>query len=267
VSFSSLTRGIHQSTRSTTGATGESYALQYSAGAHVGNFLHALLENIQPDRPLREQLEQQVPYLTLKHNQKPKPVLAKLEEWLNNILHTPLNNTGLTLAGIPADRRIPELEFDFSTKGVNQKSLDTILQQAAGIDLPPLPAGYFRGMVTGSIDLVFEHDGRYYIADYKSNLLGRQLDDYRLDNLTKQIFARRYDLQYLLYTLALHRHLRVRLADYDYERDFGGAYYLFLRGMTPDTGESHGVFFNKPSSQLIKALDEQIFSIPEAQAS
>lgn len=267
VSFSSLTRGIHQSTRSTTRVTGENYALQYAAGAHVGNFLHALLESIQPDLPLQKQLERLVPYLVLKHNQNPKPDIGKLEGWLNNILHTPLDATGLTLATIPGDRRIPELEFDFSTNGVNQKALDKVLQQAAGIELPPLPTGYFRGMVTGSIDLAFEHDGRYYIADYKSNLLGRQLDDYHPDNLSKQILARRYDLQYLLYTLALHRHLQARLPGYEYERDFGGAYYLFLRGMTPETGASRGVFFNKPSTELIKTLDEQIFAIPEAQAS
>ncbi|VEI45150.1 exodeoxyribonuclease V subunit beta [Actinobacillus equuli] len=46
-------------------------------------------------------------------------------------------------------------------------------------------------------------------------------------------------MQYLLYTLALHRYLRVRLGEqYEYERDFGGVAYLFLRGMngTPNSG-------------------------------
>jgi len=267
VSFSSLTRGIHQATRIPAGTIGETFALQYPAGAHVGSFMHALLERIQPNQPLREQFERLVPYMTLKYGLKPEQDIDQLEVWLNDILHTPLDDTGLTLASIPSNRRIPELTFDFSTQQVDQQALDSLLRETVGSDVPPIPVGQFRGMVTGSIDLVFEYNGRYYLSDYKSNLLGRQLDDYLSANLTKQILARRYDLQYLLYTLALHRHLRSRLPDYNYERDFGGVYYLFLRGMTPATGASRGVFFTRPSPQLVKTLDEKIFTIPEAQPS
>jgi exodeoxyribonuclease V beta subunit len=112
-------------------------------------------------------------------------------------------------------------------------------------------------MVTGVIDLVFEHGGRFYVADYKSNLLGRRFDDYAPQALRGAMLARRYDLQYLLYTLALHRWLATRLADYDPARHLGGVYYLFLRGMRPETGPDRGVFFAPPEPALIDALDKQ----------
>jgi exodeoxyribonuclease V beta subunit len=71
------------------------------------------------------------------------------------------------------------------------------------------------------------------------------------------MLARRYDLQYLLYTLALHRWLATRLPDYDPARHLGGVYYLFLRGMHPQTGPDRGVFFAPPEPALIDALDKQ----------
>ena len=66
----------------------------------------------------------------------------------------------------------------------------------------------------------------------------------------------RYQLQYLIYLLALHRYLRTRLQDYDYDRHIGGAFYLFLRGMEPAAGTRRGVFFDRPSLECIEALDK-----------
>jgi len=74
------------------------------------------------------------------------------------------------------------------------------------------------------------------------------------------VYERRYDLQYLLYTLALDRYLRRRLSGYHYHRHFGGVYYLFLRGMRPETGPTCGVYFDRPAVDLIEALDGQVFS-------
>jgi exodeoxyribonuclease V beta subunit len=115
-------------------------------------------------------------------------------------------------------------------------------------------------MITGIIDLVFEHEGRYYIADYKSNLLGTQLEDYTPDKLRKAILDRRYDLQYLLYVLALHRYLRQRVRGYDYSQHMGGVYYLFLRGMRPASGPRYGVYHELPARELIERLDQQVFA-------
>jgi exodeoxyribonuclease V beta subunit len=80
-----------------------------------------------------------------------------------------------------------------------------------------------NGMLKGFIDLVFEHDGRYFVADYKSNWLGPDDAAYGAEAMRAAILAHRYELQYALYLLALHRLLKARLPDYDYDRHVGGA--------------------------------------------
>ncbi|NIC39599.1 PD-(D/E)XK nuclease family protein, partial [Aquabacterium sp. A08] len=100
-----------------------------------------------------------------------------------------------------------------------------------GAPRPPLRDDRLHGMFKGFMDLVFEHRGRYYVADYKSNWLGPHDADYTADALRAEVLRARYELQYALYLLALHRLLRQRLPGYDYDRHMGGAVYLFLRGL------------------------------------
>lgn len=115
-------------------------------------------------------------------------------------------------------------------------------------------------MLKGFIDLVFRWQGRFYVLDYKSNYLGDTAADYAPDALARAMLDHRYDLQYQLYTLALHRYLKTRVPDYDYERHIGGVYYLFLRGMQgadSNGDEQHGangVFYCRPDVQLINEL-------------
>jgi exodeoxyribonuclease V beta subunit len=120
-------------------------------------------------------------------------------------------------------------------------------------------------MLTGIIDLVFEHQQKFYIVDYKSNFLGGDLQDYRPDRLRQAVLDRRYDLQYLLYTVALHRYLRQRLKDYQYRRHFGGVYYLFLRGMRPQLGPDSGVFHDLPDETLINWLDSGLLACEQGE--
>ena len=105
----------------------------------------------------------------------------------------------------------------------------------------------------GFIDLVFEHNGRFYLIDYKSNHLGDKPQDYAADALRPAMQLHKYDLQYLIYTVALHRYLGQRVPGYDYAEHFGGVYYLFLRGMRP--GGSYGVYHDRPQQSLIAELD------------
>jgi len=107
----------------------------------------------------------------------------------------------------------------------------------------------------GFIDLVLRHQGRFYIIDYKSNRLGDRLTAYEHDGLHAAIRHHHYDLQYLIYTLALHRFLSRQLPGYDYRTHFGGVYYLFLRGMRPSAGPRRGVWYDRPPYELIAALD------------
>jgi exodeoxyribonuclease V beta subunit len=112
-----------------------------------------------------------------------------------------------------------------------------------------------RGFIRGFVDLVFEFERRYYLADYKSNWLGNRHEDYAPAQLAAAMSEAFYDLQYLLYTVALHRYLRLRIRDYDYDRHFGGVYYLFVRGMQPQHGCSSGVYATRPEKVLIERLD------------
>lgn len=181
-----------------------------------------------------------------------------LEQMLRDVLGCDLDGRGLRLGQIPADRRQSELGFDLALEGLDAAALNALLRtqgglsaRAQGLEFPRL-----RGMFSGFIDLVFEHGGRYYVADFKSNHLGDTLDAYTGASLEQSILHHRYDLQYVLYTLALHRLLDQRLGRaYEYERHVGGAFYLFLRGIRARAGNSAGVFFARPARDLILALD------------
>jgi exodeoxyribonuclease V beta subunit len=108
-------------------------------------------------------------------------------------------------------------------------------------------------MLKGFMDLVFEQGGRYYVADYKSNWLGSEDQDYTAEAMRAAVLEKRYELQYTLYLLALHRQLKVRLGGaYDYDRHIGGAVYIFLRGLA---GPAGGLHVEKPPKALIEALD------------
>jgi len=111
-----------------------------------------------------------------------------------------------------------------------------------------------KGMLMGFIDMVFEHDGRYYLLDWKSNHLGNSIEEYRQDSLKRAMEENLYALQYLLYTVALNRYLSMRVRDYSYASHFGGVFYLFLRGVSSRKGDRSGIFFDRPSEELIDAL-------------
>ncbi len=160
-----------------------------------------------------------------------------------------------SLASLSAGAYLAELEFWFAAEQVEVRELDALLcrHTLGGAPRPALKARQLQGMVKGFIDLVFEFGGRYYIADYKSNWLGGGDGDYTAEAMRNTVLAERYDLQYCLYLLALHRLLKSRLGDaYDYDSDVGGAVYLFLRGVH---GPAAGVHREKPPKALIEALD------------
>jgi exodeoxyribonuclease V beta subunit len=259
-SFSALTKDVHSGPAASREQAEDDAALRFPAGSHVGSYLHLLLEKLDFQGDVEQQVlahsAQIAPRFGLDHGRWGGDAAVLI----GRVVRTPVDSDGLTLASIPAGRRLCELEFDFATDPVDIPALNRLLEGEAGEPLPPLEVETFQGMVTGVIDLVLEHAGRFYIADYKSNFLGGRLADYRREQLAAAVYERRYDLQYLLYTLALHRYLRRRLADYDYERHFGGVYYLFLRGMRPETGARYGVYFDRPGLALVEALDRQVFS-------
>ena len=121
-----------------------------------------------------------------------------------------------------------------------------------------------KGMLKGFIDLTFEYRGRWYVLDYKSNWLGSEVSHYSREAMSKVMAEHRYDLQYQLYSLALHRLLRQRVPDYQFDQHFGGVIYLFLRAVQEDDPDQHGIFSHKPSYELVDGLDRLFLGDTEA---
>jgi len=169
-----------------------------------------------------------------------------------------LPGSGLRLMDLGAGEALAELEFLFPLGGSRLDAFAQLL--AAWPDYARAPAEWItrrasvRGLMTGYIDLILRWQDRYYVLDYKTNLLGPARADYAAERLPAAIRDHDYDLQYLIYLVALQRFLRERLGEqYDYERHIGGTLYLFVRGMRE--GDRAGIHHDRPPVALIDALD------------
>lgn len=225
----------------------------FPRGASPGTFLHSLFEDLdftQPISPewMREKLQNNG------FDEVWEPVLTR---WITQVLAAPLADTGIALNQLSARQKQVEMEFYLPiSQTLDARALDAVTRRydplSAGC--PELDFRQVRGMLKGFIDLVFRHEGRYYLLDYKSNWLGESGEAYTQEAMAEAMQSHRYDLQYQLYSLALHRYLRHRIADYDYERHFGGVIYLFLRGVDGEAGQQ-GIFATRPDPALITAMD------------
>jgi exodeoxyribonuclease V beta subunit len=150
------------------------------------------------------------------------------------------------------------MEFWFAVHEAQAQQLDAVMTRYT-LDAQPraaLQPQMLNGMLKGYMDLVFEHGGRYYVLDYKSNGLGDDDAAYTPEALRDAVLKNRYEVQYVLYIFALHRLLRSRLPVYDYDTHVGGAVTWFLRGHAAAT---RGVHTEKPPYALMEAL-EALFS-------
>jgi len=247
-------------------------------GARAGEFIHSILEELDfRDTGAIEPLAREK---LLAHGY-PESLLPSLCTALTQALHTPMLESGLTLSDVPTSRRLNELELHLplavargsvqEPQPLTSKSLARVFEQTPG---GAVPAGYaaqlgtlgfapLAGFLKGFVDLVFEHAGRFYVVDYKTNTLGAQIGDYSQPALNRAMVHGHYFLQYHLYTLGVHRYLSRRIPDYAYETHFGGALYLFLRGMHPEAGPSYGVFYDKPSHARVQALSDLFDGVRE----
>jgi len=186
----------------------------------------------------------------------PDGSIARTVTMLGATVHAELPEIG-PLAAIPRARRRAEMEFFLRLGGAEIEDVLSCIAAAghAGARAPSAPAR-LRGLMHGYIDLIVEHGGRYWLLDYKTNALGARPADYAPDNLARAMREHHYDLQYLIYSVALHRHLRQHLADYAPEQHLGGVLYLFVRGL--DGGPDTGVFRDHPDPTLIATLDARL---------
>ncbi len=222
----------------------------FERGANAGSFMHLVLEEIdftQADQQLIEQLPKAMSKYGIDESWQ-----SVLHQWYLELLQAPLNQEQLTLSMLSPAQTLVEMEFYLPISQLQAHPLNQLLTQY-GYSMN-LNFDTLQGMLKGFIDLTFEYNGQFFIADYKSNHLGDDFSYYQQQQMQHAISSHRYDLQYIIYTLALHRYLKLRLPNYDYDTHIGGCYYLFLRGMSV-TAPNAGVFYDKPPQALIEQFD------------
>ncbi|MDR3213729.1 MAG: exodeoxyribonuclease V subunit beta [Azoarcus sp.] len=237
--------------------------LHFPRGATAGDCIHAVFEAIDFTRAasrapaIARALAAHAPIAAGRDG----ALLARmLDKLVADVLATPLapdEDDGLRLETIPLARRLTELEFYLPAPRLVVTTLGDWFA-AHAYDMPKLTARDLTGYLKGYIDLVFEHDGRYWILDWKSNHLGDTPAAYAPAALAAAMAQHGYHLQHLLYTVALHRHLGGALPGYDYQRHFGGVLYLFVRGVRPGwrIGDAPaGVFHHRAAPEVIASLD------------
>jgi len=234
----------------------ENPAFRFPRGPRAGTFLHAVFEQIDFPMARDELLRSTIEGTLLQHGME-LSYAADVALLVRQVLDTPLDRSGrLTLRSVARNFRRDEMEFHFPLGGLDVHTLRGALARSTRFReaSSSLQFDTVRGFMRGFMDLVFQSQGRVYLVDYKSNYLGNTLQDYGETGVMNAMTEHHYDLQYLIYTVALDRYLAVRVPDYEYERHFGGAFYLFLRGMRPEHGPRFGVFHDLPDPALIADL-------------
>ncbi len=252
--------------------------LRFPRGADAGECIHAVFEHIDFtdrkgwDDAIARALQSHPPSRGDDPAAPPAPTLQRMLRQLVEHVVTATLMPGLQLGSIPLSRRLTELEFNLPVPHLSAAALNAGLK-SWGYAVPALTFGALEGYLKGFIDLVFEHQGRYFILDWKSNHLGYTATDYGPVSLQRAMTDHGYHLQYLLYAIALDRYLKLRLPGYRHETHFGGVLYLFVRGVRPiwpasDPGSGRvafggslpGVFFHRPEAATLRALDRLLAS-------
>ncbi|MFW5906362.1 MAG: UvrD-helicase domain-containing protein, partial [Desulfobia sp.] len=262
---------VDQGRRSREEMTGEGYFLHnreeesfFPRGAKTGNLFHDLLESLDFQEisggllPEGEQEDSPAAFVEARlRDYGFTPVWRDaVGEILTNTVNTLLDDRDLRLKDVDRSSRLCEMEFYFPLSKTTGGLLSEVLTSHGGVYKEMAGLGFpeIRGFMKGYIDLVFYWQGRYHILDWKTNYLGTEKADYRARQLTPVMTEEHYILQYLVYTVALHQYLSLRLPGYSYQDHFGGVYYLFLRGLEPDFGGEYGVYYDFPPESLIEDL-------------
>jgi exodeoxyribonuclease V beta subunit len=243
----------------------------FPRGARSGNFFHEIFETIDfVDAEGIDILEvatqkfESFGFAREFSGKKRDLLLGQAVRAVTDALDAPLDATGLSLAHVAREQRFSELEFRMPVARAGERVSPELLAAAfAEHPSPVVPASYaerlktlgfesLRGYLKGFIDLVFVHEGRWYVVDYKTNHLGDTLAEYDAARMQREMADSHYYLQYHLYSLAVDRFLRRVEPGYTYETGFGGVYYLFIKGMKQ--GRRTGVFFEKPPAARLAAL-------------
>lgn len=265
-SYSGLWKGQHEDIRDVgpradaaatlaAGRDEEHTPFNLPGSAELGQVFHELLEHLDYRSTDEVALVQEAQAALIRWA-KPTRWAKLVAGMVRTTLAAPLDDTGFTLARLEPHQRRNEVGFWYPLEGVRGDALSEMLPGLGnGVETRGLSFSPIRGLLQGFIDLIFEHAGKYYVADWKTNRLGADANAYDAAGMAREIAKHRYDLQYWLYTVALHRHLGRTLPGYRAETHLGGVYYLFLRGLCTDRTRGPGVWFLPPDPDRILRLD------------
>jgi exodeoxyribonuclease V beta subunit len=173
-------------------------------------------------------------------------------------------------ASLPQLRsRVTEMEFWMPAASLHSIEVDRLCraQLLDACERPALPPRTLKGMLMGFADLVFEHQGRFWVLDYKSNRpwadtaksVASHVPAYDRSTLQAEMARHRYDVQAAVYLLALHRQLRARLGSaYDPRRQLGGAIYWFIRGIDEPIRGEFAIAADAGVIDLVERLDRML---------
>jgi exodeoxyribonuclease V beta subunit len=247
----------------------------FPGGTATGSCMHAIFENLDFSMASvarnKALIERMLKRYGLAETASPgndaAARAASVYRMVSRVVDTPLVSAepDFKLGRIPDTHMLPEMEFYYPTKRFTPEPLKHVFarftesgdmaaaafsEKLERLDFRPL-----QGFMRGFIDLVFLFDGKYYLLDWKTNNLGNTFADYAVGHLAQNMADALYNLQYYIYTVALHKYLENRVPAYDYDTHVGGVFYLFIRGISPDHPGS-GIFFDRPSKGLVEALSD-----------
>ncbi|HEU64314.1 MAG TPA: hypothetical protein ENH96_02860 [Chlamydiae bacterium] len=200
-------------------------------GLEVGEIFHKILENVFYKKSFQSDEILKIIQSLIKES-----VLESFEKEvfsiINNTLNAPLlGEDSFCLKDVEFNNFHPEVEFLFSWK---------------------------KDYMKGFIDLVFEHQSKYYIIDWKSNYLSDFSKDYDTKNIEKEMSLHNYYLQAAIYTKSLKQHLKI--LNKDFEKVFGGVFYIFLRGQAnshESKTNNYGSYHFYPDLKVLDQMHNQ----------
>ncbi|CAH7345479.1 exodeoxyribonuclease V subunit RecB [Vibrio chagasii] len=231
----------------------------FERGATAGTFLHAIFEEVEyTESAYSPKNTSEISHLMRMNGVEDKwlPILQKL---VDDVTSCDLNGSNLRLNKVHPKDRLVEMEFLIPISYFKAEKLNEVMRKH-----DPLSADFHldfkdvSGLLKGFIDLTFSSDGKFYVLDWKSNYLGDTPAYYHQNALKDAMTSHRYDLQCVLYVVALHKFLKAKLPDYSYDEHVGGALYIFLRGIKD--GTDNGIYFRKPSYEMITELENVMYA-------
>lgn len=219
------------------------------AGLKMGNLLHQVLEFWEPEieqTSLIEFIVNKVKFFDIDTGW-----VATIFSWCQQIYNYQLKirNLSIKLGDLKTQHRIKEMGFSLKLdKRMLAQRLNSCFERfsqnkalkIACASLQNIEEQEFQNICNGVIDFVFFIEEKYYFIDWKTNWLGKQVQDYNQQALSDSMEANNYFLQYFIYYFALKQFLITKQQD---PKKIGGVFYLFVRGMV--TSENFGIYFDE----------------------